>query len=50
MCLFLALLIEEMVTLDTALVPTREEIKRISAAIYKECSVDPDLLPVANKK
>lgn len=48
--LFLALLIEEMVTIDTALVPTREEIKRISAAIYKECSVDPDLLPVANKK
>lgn len=43
-------LVEETSALDVTLVPTREEIKRISAAIYKECSIDPDLMPGPAKK
>lgn len=34
---------------DIASVPTREEIKRISAGIVKQCAVDPDLAPVVKK-
>lgn len=51
MCgLFCLALFDDLATFDATFVPTREEIKKISAAIYKECSVDPDLLPVIVKK